>query len=112
METDVIISSPDIQHAYVELYNALRQYTWPLSTVEILADIEVASYDAFIDATTLSNLTAKFERAISSTLKADEALADAFNAFKDTVEKLDPTTQFINLINTTTEVQSDENKES
>lgn len=39
----------EIRAEYATLYDALRQFIWPLTTVQALSDLEVALYDAFID---------------------------------------------------------------
>lgn len=42
-----MISSSEFQVAYQNLFKQLRNYIWDVDTVENIADLEVAIYDAF-----------------------------------------------------------------
>lgn len=41
--------SADLQAAYTWLYSCMRNYIWDLDVVEVLADVEVDTFDAFVD---------------------------------------------------------------
>ena len=61
--------SIDFQNAYVDLYRLMRNYIWDLDVVEMLADVEVATYDAFID---LEKLNKMYQKLYPLSMKATQ----------------------------------------
>jgi len=90
---DKTYDSSDVQRAYNELYKQLRNYTWPLDTVEKLADVEVACYDAFIDIDKLRMSLNKLKSSVSDIVKKDEDLKSAFEYIDEVIDKLESTGQ-------------------
>jgi len=80
--------SVDFQNAYSDLYSLMRNYIWDLDVVEVLADVEVDTFDAFID---LEKLNKDFQRLYPS-IKAvaddndDEEMLEAADAFFDMIK--------------------------
>lgn len=65
--------SADLQSAYEWLYSRMRNYIWDLDVVEMLADVEVDTFDAFID----------YEKAEKDFNKLYTAVKDVADANKD-----------------------------
>ena len=83
-----MIYSIDFQNAYVDLYRLMRNYIWDLDVVEMLADVEVATYDAFIDLEKLSKSYQKLYPCIIEVARdnKDEELQKSAEAFKKMIE--------------------------
>lgn len=78
-------SNIELQQAYIKLYTFLRQYIWDFSVVEIIADLEVATFTRFPDKGKLQSLIRKLETEIRDLLKGDdnEDFNKAWQRFKD-----------------------------
>ena len=50
-----MISAKQIQNAYVDLYEKLREYIWPAHVVSKIADLEISVYRAFPDLIEIKN---------------------------------------------------------
>lgn len=81
-----IANAEDIQRAYNKVYSAMRQYTWNMSVVEKLADVEARTYEAFVDCEELEKSLRQLELAVSSVLRDDEEMQKAFDDFKAVIE--------------------------
>lgn len=83
-----MIYSVDFQNAYVDLYKLMRNYIWDLDIVEMLADVEVATYDAFIDLEKLNKCYQKLYPEVTevATDNEDEELKKSADAFKKMIE--------------------------
>lgn len=80
----IAVSSQDFRNTYVKLYNDIRRYLWPYDVLEILSDIEVNIYSAFIDIKKLQVDFAKLRKAMQDTLKEDKLL----EGYVDKMQKL------------------------
>lgn len=82
-------SSVDIQAAYADLFQKMRNYIWDLDVVEMLADVEVDTFDAFIDKEKLQRDYQKLHYIITQEAETqeDEELKDAAEAFNDIIEQ-------------------------
>lgn len=78
------ISSQDFRNAYEKFYARMRNYLWPYSTLQYLADIEVNIYSSFVDIEKFKNDLNKLYSAIREVCVDDEKLS---KAYKD-LEKL------------------------
>lgn len=78
-----MISSITIQTQYQKLYSALREYLWPFDTVELIADLEIACYQAFPAIEDVKSRISNLRREISSVLKDDEELRTQFDEFEE-----------------------------
>ena len=81
-----MISNLDIQAAYNYLYECMRNYIWDVDVIEILANIEVTSYDAFVDRDKLAKLLDSLYREIKDCFEDDEDFETAYTEFKDIVD--------------------------
>lgn len=83
-----MICSVDFQNAYVELYTLMRNYIWDLDVVEMLADVEVAVYDAFIDIDKLNRCFQRLYPEVVDVAKdnSDEEMQDSADAFKKMID--------------------------
>ena len=80
--------SIELQNAYVDLYGYMRNYIWDLDVVEMLADVEVDTYDAFIN---IEKLDRDFQRLYDEIEDAakendDKELLDSADAFKKLID--------------------------
>lgn len=81
-----MISSKKIQKAYNDLYEAVRKYVWPFQTVEQIADLEIASYQAFQDLKGLKDKYNKLYSSCQSQIGEDEDLKKAFDDYKEVID--------------------------
>lgn len=93
-----MIASNEIQQAYCKLYQAMREYLWDVDTLEDLADVEVITFDSFIDKDKLKLALSQLNRDISATIREDEDLESAYNNFKEIVDTDEP--QYVELYST------------
>lgn len=79
-----MMTSTTLQSAYAELFAAMREYIWDLDVVEMLADVEVDTYDAFVDAKKLQKDYAKLYTIVHAegVDNDDESLISACDNFK------------------------------
>lgn len=85
----VMISSAEIQSAYVDLYTCLRNYIWDFRTVEYIAELEVMVYTTF---PTMSDMRNKFNQLymdVRDVCKRDEELDEACKAFQQIIDSDD-----------------------
>ena len=81
-----MISSKKIQNAYNDLYEAVRKYVWPFQTVEQIADLEIASYQAFQDLKDLKDKYNKLYSSCQSQIREDTDLMKAFDDYKEVID--------------------------
>lgn len=84
-----MINSANIQSAYVNLYTQLRKYIWAFSTVEKLAELEVAAYKKFPDLSDISNKYNALYIDVKSVANKDEELSNALTEFSDIINSSD-----------------------
>lgn len=86
-----MLSSADYQVAYTKLYSDLRDYIIDLQTAEALAEVEVDTFDSFIDRDKLRNDFRKLEPLVRAVIDEfdDEELEESLEAFKKLVESDD-----------------------
>ena len=82
-----MISSAEIQSAYVNLYRNIRNYIWDFKTVECLAELEIAVYTSFPDITDVRNKFNQLYIDIRSQFEEDEEFKKAAEEFKELIEK-------------------------
>lgn len=80
-----MISSADIQNAYVNLYTRLREYIWSANVIEIIADLETAVYETFPDMEDIRKQFKKLKYELYDALRDDEELKDVVDAFDDVI---------------------------
>lgn len=74
----MVITSKDLQNAYINLYKELRRYVWVYPAVKALVDLEVSIFSRFPDISTIKhNLNTMYDFA-KNIGKDDEDLMDAF----------------------------------
>ena len=80
--------SVDFQNAYVNLFSLMRNYIWDLDVIEMLADVEVATFDAFIDMDKLNRCYSKLYPSIIAVADEckDEDMRKAADVFKQQIE--------------------------
>ena len=81
-----MISSTEFQSAYNWFYEEMRKYIWDLDVVEILAELEVTAYDAFVDREKLLRVLTALEREIREFFEDDQDLKDSFDGLMELAE--------------------------
>lgn len=83
-----MITLNDLNNAYIDLYSALREYIWDISTIELLAELETATYNRFADLDKVRHLFHNLKICISSTdvYKDDKELQDAVKTFESALD--------------------------
>ena len=84
-----MITQQDLARKYVKLYECVRQYIWPVETVQDLAELEVATYERFPEIEEIRKKFDVFYRDIQLECLEDEDLNREVKAFKDIIESDD-----------------------
>ena len=94
-----MLSLQDLQRAYIKLYKKLREYIWDVSTVEDIAELEVAVYNRFPNIHAIRSHTNKLRSDIRDVINAersqrniyadDYTLEDAINDFEELINSED-----------------------
>lgn len=79
-------SSVEIQNAYVDLYKQIRKYIWAFSTVEVLAELEVAIYSSFPDIQEIRNKFNQLYQDIREQCMEDEDLNKSVEDLRELIE--------------------------
>ena len=85
MSKDLVTSS-DLQVKYEHLYSFLMEYLWEFTTVQALADLEIAVFQRFPDKEEMLKCLRELKVKISSTYNE---LAEDEEEFKETFEDLE-----------------------
>lgn len=82
-----MITSKEFQNPYIELYKAMREYIWEYKTVEYLAELEIAIFNAFPDIQEIRNAFNRLYLDIRDVLDEDEEFKQAVEEFKKVIEE-------------------------
>lgn len=82
------INSADIQSTYTWLFDRMRNYIWDLDVIEMLADVEVDTYDAFIDCEKLRKDFVRLYPIVKSVAveNKDDELLESLDAFQKRID--------------------------
>lgn len=84
-----MISAKSIQRAYDNLYIQLRNYIWPFSIIQTIADIEIASYTLFTNIDDLRKLLNKLKIETTSVYNKDKDYRSALDSFLNLISETD-----------------------
>lgn len=84
-----MISSSELQHAYINLYKHLRDYIWDFDIVEIIGKLETAVFERFPNTSSVSNFLNKLDSETRQTQNDDEELAESFSRFYNILNSAD-----------------------
>lgn len=106
------ISSQDFRNTYEKFYDDVRQYLWPYTFVEDLADLEVEIYTTFIDPEKIEKTINKLRSPLNEVIEDndDENLKKSFKELQDLLSEVKEGEQY-SLIKRVEEVNPDENKQ-
>lgn len=104
-----MLSSLAIQQSYQKLYVQLRKYLWSFDTVERIADLEVAVYQALPDVTIIRDKLERLKYNVNQTFKDDEEFKKSFDDFSNLI--LSDDKPYLTL-NSVKEVIQNENQEN
>ena len=76
-----MISDVEIQNAYIDLYEVVRNYIWEYSAVIVLAELEIECFKRFFDVQKIRNLLNSFTSYCRHIIIDDEELQIALNSF-------------------------------
>lgn len=93
-----MINSITIQTEYQKLYAQVRRYLWPFDVVEILAELEIACYQAFPSVQDIRGKFSKLQRELSDTAKNDEELQKSLTDFENVINSDDTTYLTLNKV--------------
>ena len=86
MKYEKVITSMDIQNAYIKFYTYMMQYLWDLNTVMTLAKLEISIYKRFPKKEEMEQYIDDLEKDIYLTFDNEEALNS--DDFKKSFEHL------------------------
>lgn len=81
-----MISAKQLQNAYNKLYKGLRNYIWPGTVVDQIADLEVACYRTFPDLQEVRNSYNKLKVSFFKYIDEDEDVENAFELFQEILD--------------------------
>lgn len=81
-----MISSSLFRNGYEKFYTEMRNYLWDVRTLELLADVQIATYQAFVDPKELQDKLEKLYQAIRHIAQDDEYLQKAYDEFHQVIE--------------------------
>lgn len=106
-----MISSQDFRNSYEDFYRDLREYLWPYSVLEELAEVEVDIFTSFIDFEKLQKDFKKLSQSIKEALAEDELLSKSYANLSKLIEnEYEPNDQYL-IIQRVEEVNPDEDKQ-
>lgn len=82
-----MISSVDIQNAYVNLYVQLRKYIWSANVIEVIADLEAAVFETFPDMEDIRKRFKLLKSELYDVLRDDEEMQEVVDAFDKVISE-------------------------
>jgi len=83
-----MLTSPNLQQAYVEMYKALREYIWEFRTVETLANLEIETFVAFPNLLKVKQLYSELKLLTNEVAAEDKELEKSMKKFGDLLENV------------------------
>ena len=80
-----MISSSQIQNAYINLYKEIRNYIWGYNVVEHIAELEIEVFKRCPDIMLVGTYLDRLNYDMKRVCKDDEYLQSAFEDFKDLI---------------------------
>lgn len=84
-----MLSSRELQSAYVKLYIQLRRYIWDFSIVEKIANLEISVYRTFPDVKEVYDNLEELRSYIHEVASEDEELESALSNFSELMDSED-----------------------
>ena len=90
-----LITSSDLQVKYEHLYSFLMNYLWEFTTVQALADLEIAVFQRFPDKEEMLKCLKELKTKISATYNElaeddEEEFKETFDDLEQAIEEYDP----------------------
>lgn len=83
-----MLTSPNLQQAYIDMYKALREYIWEFRTVETLANLEIETFVAFPNLLKVKQLYSELKLLTNEVAAEDEELEKSMKKFGDLLENV------------------------
>lgn len=81
-----MISNYELQQAYNDLYEVLREYIWEYAVVDAIADLEIAVYETMADIPNIRSQFNKLRQLVRPVSQKEADLRDALDAFDKTIK--------------------------
>lgn len=110
-----MLTSPNLQQAYVEMYKALREYIWEFRTVETLANLEIETFVAFPNLLKVKQLYSELKLLTNEVAAEDKELEKSMKKFGDLLENVNSLylkPYIVNEVIQNADIQDKENEES
>ncbi len=92
-----MINTAEFRNAYEKFYTEMRNYLWDFSTLQLLADVEVATYQSFLDLKELKKKLDRLHPVIKEIAEDDEYLKEAYDDFYKLIEDNEESTMYFTL---------------
>lgn len=76
-----------LKKAYTKMYTQLMKYIWPVSTVDVLADLEISVCNVFPIMSDVRNNFYRLKAAVGVEIREDKDLAKVFEDFEETMKE-------------------------
>lgn len=86
-----MISSQQLQTQYIDLYKVLREYTWPMRIVELIADLEIAIFQMFPSMENVRSIAGRLLSEIDRTIPEPEDQEEVNKMLIELQDKCDDT---------------------
>lgn len=83
-----MLTSPNLQQAYIDMYKALREYIWEFRTVETLANLEIETFVAFPNLLKVKQLYSELKLLTNEVAAEDKELEKSMKKFGDLLENV------------------------
>lgn len=81
-----MITSKQLQNEYIRLYPNLRNYIWPISAVEDIANLEISTFTRFPDIDMVKRYFNKVNYNCNKLVDEDEELKISLDRFSNLLE--------------------------
>ena len=110
-----MLTSPNLQQAYIEMYKAIREYIWDFRTVETLANLEIETFVAFPNLLKVKQLYSELKLLTNDVAAEDKDLEKSMKKFGDLLEDVNSLylkPYIVNEVIQDADIEDKENEES
>lgn len=110
-----MLTSPNLQQAYIEMYKAIREYIWDFRTVETLANLEIETFVAFPNLLKVKQLYSELKLLTNDVAAEDKDLEKSMQKFGDLLEDVNSLylkPYIVNEVIQDADIEDKENEES
>lgn len=93
-----MVNSKLLQNLYNDMYVIIRERLWPMSVINILANLEISIYDALPDLENVRKYSKDLEREVMYILDSDAYQKDLLTSIRDIIKYVEDGPSFLKLI--------------